>query len=156
MQIMELKSLNYSELIEDYEDAVEIYGSIDTYLEQINNVPTKVRNLIVLDILIGEVLNGGFLQFFRNPSGIVAPEALVALDAINQPKARALLETAMVHFGSSYPRDCETRRRLFKDTYLLDGKLPSPFDHLDSEFYKFEEYGQDTWSWLDQYAEFGE
>jgi hypothetical protein len=149
--------VDYIEFLEEQEGALEIdiYGDPDTYLEQINSFPAKVRHLIALHFCIGEILNGGFLQLFCNSTGIVAPEALIAFDAIGQPKAKALLEVAMAKLGPNYPRNRETRIEIFKDTYLLDGKDPSPFGELDSEFYGFGEYGRDTWEWLDEYASAG-
>jgi hypothetical protein len=144
--------MDYWDEIEDCIEDVNIYDSVEEYLSDISSLPAKKKNLIVLHYLVSDVLNGGLLQYFVNSSGITAPEALEALDAIGQPHAKKLLFDAMAHFERVYPREQEARVHLFKNTYVMGGKDPSPFSSIDDQFFAFGEYGEDMWAWLDTYA----
>ena len=52
-----------------------------------------------------EICNGGFGQFFGNPTGVLAPEAIEGFREIGQMQIAALIESAMALIGSPYPRD---------------------------------------------------
>ena len=147
--------MDYFDLLEDYEGQVDIFGDADAYVSQISKVPRKIQNLIALNFFVSQVVNGGLLQFFSNSSGVVAPEAVVALAEINQVRAGEILKTAMKHFGNDYPRNRETRQSYIKETYILEGKLPSPFNMLDDELFELGGNVMGMYLWLDKYAEEG-
>ena len=145
--------MDYWDILEPYAEEVEIYGSVPDYLDQLSLLPRDVQNLLALHVFIGEELNGGLAQFFWNSSGIVAPETLAALAALGQVKAKELLHVGMSFFGTTYPRERHVRIDMLRNTYLADqGGRENPFRELDSEFYKFGQYGEEMWTWLDEYA----
>ena len=145
--------MDYWDILEPYAEGVEIYGSVTDYLCQLSLLPRDVQYLFVLHVFIAEELNGGLVQFFWNSDGIVAPEALAALADIGQVKAKELLHVGMRFFGMTYPRERDVRIDMLRNTYLGDkGGRENPFRELDDEFYKFGQYGEEMWTWLDEYA----
>src|SRR5262249_40500524 len=75
-----------------------------------------------------EVRNGGFHQFFSNSTGILAPEAAAGFRAIGLEACASLLEEAMKHFGSPYPREREVRSE------NLERDERDPFGPVDDRF----------------------
>jgi hypothetical protein len=82
-----------------------------------------------------EVCNGGLHQFFSNPTGVLAPEAVAAFRAMGLPEVAQVVEDAMSYFGSPYPRDAEERQARLA---AVPGKSRAewdPFYNLDTRFY---------------------
>ena len=78
--------------------------------------------------------NGGFDQFFSNPTGILAAEALEGLRRVGAGRTAAVLAEAMSFFpGGSPPLDCEARNELL-DGVELDDRLER-FEPLEERFY---------------------
>lgn len=68
------------------------------------------RVIWLVDLLEGEVSNGGFHQYFSNSSGDCARKTLAAVRALDAPKLLALYERALAVFPSSLPaEDRKTR-----------------------------------------------
>src|SRR5215216_5698235 len=84
---------------------ISIYDGEEAFSEQFLKVNLKQRHLFASHWCQSEVRNGGFLQFFWNSTGILAPEAVIAFRAIKMPNAATLIERAMMFFGLIYPRD---------------------------------------------------
>ena len=80
--------------------------------------------------------NGGFHQFFINPTGILAPEAVVGFRAIGLPSCAGLLEDAMAFFGSPYPREQTERENALAEIVGETRQERDPFYSLDDEFYR--------------------
>jgi len=78
-----------------------------------------------------EVLNGGFEQYFENPDGRLAPEAVRGFKAMGLPKAARLLQKAMKCLGKPFPRDGDDR---WERMYERSDKSRKLFDHLFNEF----------------------
>jgi hypothetical protein len=65
-----------------------------------------------------EICNGGFHQFFSNPTGILYREALAGFERIGAKRYAKLLATAGALLGKTVPRDHERRNaRLERMTY---------------------------------------
>jgi len=97
--------------------------------------PEKV--FIYVDMLEGQVNNGGFDQFFFNSSGDYTNEILAAYKKINAHKTADLIETAIKAFPvSPVPIDTETRRKIMQNLNESVGKV---WDDLDNKFYEYEE-----------------
>jgi hypothetical protein len=84
-----------------------------------------------------EVCNGGFHQFFSNPTGILAPEAAAGFRAVGLHECAELLDLAIRQFGEPYPRDQSAR-----DNRLQALERPGeerrdwdPFYELDDLYY---------------------
>jgi hypothetical protein len=54
-------------------------------------------------------INGGFLQFFWNSTGLIAPESADGFNEIGMPKLAALVTAAAALLGSPFPRERDTR-----------------------------------------------
>ncbi|MBK7350623.1 MAG: DUF4375 domain-containing protein [Gemmatimonadetes bacterium] len=92
-----------------------------------------------------EVYNGGLRQFFDNSTGVLAPEAVTGFRAVGMPKTAALLERAMLFFGSSYPRERADRERALAATENDDEELPNPFETMDVELFTLLDTEADGW-----------
>lgn len=85
-----------------------------------------------------DICNGGLHQFFGNPTGRLAPEAIEGFRLIGMADAGAVIAKAMKFFGTSYPRNQVERNKAleavpgFPDA---DRKVWDPFTALDQEFY---------------------
>jgi hypothetical protein len=128
---------NHWELLEAAFEAVDIYAEPQLFVEQFRRLSTKVGNLLAAHWCQSEVCNGGFLQFFRNSTGVLAPEAVAGFKAIGLAEWAALVEKAMSYFGSAYPRDREERAKLLPRP--AEGQRRDdwdPFHELDRKFYE--------------------
>lgn len=95
------------------------------------------KNVLFIEMLEGEVNNGGFDQYFFNSSGEFAHETLNALESINAPKMAELLNQAINIFPNlPIPKDTETRRELMED---LPENISDKWDNLDDNFYEYPE-----------------
>jgi hypothetical protein len=72
-------------------------------------MPRSVVLLYSAHFCLCEVHNGGFLQFFWNSTGLIAPEAAIGFMEIGMPGLSSLLLTTAAPLGSPYPRDRDVR-----------------------------------------------
>ena len=123
----------YWKVLEPYWDRIDIYNGPERFLATYRSTPTLVQILYAAHFCESEVSNGGLHQFFMNPTGVLAPEAVAAFRAINFTESAAILEEGMQFFGTPYERDQEARiERLERVT----GKTPeewNPFFHLEDK-----------------------
>jgi hypothetical protein len=98
----------YWELIEPLFDTVNI-DSPEEFVTSIQGLNPLIVDLFAAHFCLSEVHNGGFLQFFRNSTGILAPEAIEGFWAIGMPKLSAVVAEASALLGSPYPRDRDER-----------------------------------------------
>ncbi len=104
----------------------------DENLESLNQFE---KNVLFLDMLEGQVNNGGFDQYFFNSSGEYAHETLTALEEIGAYKTAELLEQAIKVFPQlPIPKDTEQRRELMKN---LPQQVSDVWGQLDDEFYEY-------------------
>ena len=73
-------------------------------------LPPAHARIIVVRIFEAEMLNGSVHQAFFNSSGVLAPDVVDALKAMNLPKHAAAVERGIAMFPTPYPRDTEKRR----------------------------------------------
>jgi hypothetical protein len=128
--------MGYWELVEPVWETISIYDGPAVYLDGMRAVPEYVGLLFGAHWAYHETGNGGFSQFFRNSTGIVAPEAVRGFRAIGQSSTADVLERAMRQFGRVYPRDREERQALMNtgddpNTYVPDRS----FDALDEQMW---------------------
>jgi hypothetical protein len=99
---------------------------------------TETEKLIysIID-LENEVMNGGFLQYFRNSCGDQWQNADIGLEKIGAIKSKKLLDKAATLFPASMPSLITTERQAFLDN-LSKEELPF-FNHLDDEFIAYED-----------------
>ena len=78
------------------------------------------------------MFNGGFLQYFRNSTGMMAPETLSAFEEMGLTAWENSLRSAMEFFGPAYPRERLKRLVALPPTHAT--AVPSPFSAMDEEF----------------------
>ena len=75
--------------------------------------PKAYRQLFLLNLFEGEVLNGGIHQFFFNSSGDFAPQIALTLREVGMTNYAQAVEKGMAMFPQPYPVDLGKRRRYF-------------------------------------------
>jgi hypothetical protein len=127
----------YWSLVGPLWDSISIYDGPDAFLRQFVGARPAAGHLFAAHWCQSEVHNGGFYQFFSNPTGVLAPEALAGFRAIGLQEWAAALEAAMRFFGDPYPRDQEGReRKLARPGGVARGRW-RPFTILDESFYEW-------------------
>jgi len=121
-------SKDYWRTIEPFWDQIGLPDTAEEYLGRLAWVPTPIALLHAAHWVQSEVRNGGFGQFFDNPTGVLAPEAFRGLTAMGLPECAATLSHAMEKLGTPYPRDRKERR------HRLNEIEPEVFNVLDDEF----------------------
>jgi len=121
----------YWDAVDPFWDVINIYDSPEIFLETFAKAPLKPGLLFAAHFCESEVCNGGFYQFFFNPTGVLAPEAVRGFRAIGQNQVAEVVAFAMGVFGSEYPRDRNLRQSMLEN---LEKKY---FDPYDDRFYDF-------------------
>jgi len=127
--------MGYWTVVEPFWEAVDIYAEPDQFLATFGTVPHHAGLLLAAHWCQSEVRNGGFHQFFTNPTGVLAPEALEGFTAVGRPDLAALLRSAMSFFGPDYPRDRSVRSEALSDRPETSRKDWDPFYSTDDQFY---------------------
>jgi hypothetical protein len=121
----------YWALVEPHFERVSIYDGPDAFLREYAATPDRARHLLAAHWCVSEVGDGGFVQFFSNATGVLAPEAVLGLEAIGLGDAAAVVRDAMKVFGARYPRDMTARRK--RVAALVKGRgAPGPFAAADA------------------------
>ncbi len=126
----------YWALLEPFADSISIYDGSEIFLRQFVRVPERPRNLFVAHWCVAEVSNGGFHQFFFNSTGVLAPEAAAAFNAMGLPQLGRLVTSAMAVLGSEYPRDRDERQERLEALRPDDENSAARFESINEEFYK--------------------
>ena len=112
-------------VIERVYDAVGLYDEPAAVARDLERFSPGQRALLAMHWCVSETLNGGFDQFFTNPSGVLTDEALSGFQRIGVPEATRILQAARALLPSR-PPDVDTRSPEFDeadeadrfDTYL--------------------------------------
>ncbi len=133
----------YWDYIEPYWDVFDIYNGLNGFESSIRGVPRPAVfcHSLLRSHVPFEVHNGGFLQFFWNNTGVLAPEAIEGYSVIGMPTSAALLKEAASALGKPYPRDREDRwEALLAASERSKPELMRIFEKLDPDdtrgFYK--------------------
>lgn len=103
-------------------------------------VPRPVLLLYAAHFFVSEVHNGGFLQFFWNSTGLMAPESVLGFEAIGMPKLAALLVEVATPLGTPYPRDRNARwDALLIASGRTESDLKEIFERAPNLYVAFEE-----------------
>ena len=109
----------------------QLYSKLDGFAPssvietQLDTLPKAYRTLLLLDIFVGEIINGGMSQFFSNSSGAYAPDVLAELRGLELTPAANALAKALALFPADYPRSTTPRRKAHfaSGSSDLDAKL---------------------------------
>lgn len=146
-------------IVEPYWAVVDIYGSADDFLETFRLAPRNAGLLLAVRWCNSEVCNGGFHQFFYNPTGVLAPEAVEGFQAIGATRSSEIVAQAMRMFGRHYPRDHHRRglalRTLERPRQGKSRAEWDPFHMLDNEYYA-SKAGDSLYKLMDRFASGGD
>jgi hypothetical protein len=117
-----------------------------------HRVPPRIGHIYSGNWCVTEVDNGGFLQFFWNATGILAPEAAVCFRDMGAPGLGTIVQDAMKYFGPIYPRDRQTRL-IVLGCEDCDYPKSSPFTSQDEAFYGWFEQSGDWNVLIEHYAQ---
>lgn len=120
-----------------YREKISIYDGPTSFLDGFAQVSPAQGHLFASFWADAEICNGGLHQFFLNPTGVLAPEAVRGLRFLEIPAAADIVESAIARFDSPYPREEERRaaalRRMNRnDTTWEPGDI---FHELDEAYY---------------------
>jgi hypothetical protein len=124
----------YWNAIYPYWGKISIYKGPEVFLRDFHSVPTPIGYLFAVHWCQSEICNGGFAQFFANPTGVLAPEAEMGCNVIGVPICGELISKAMSFFGSPYPRDFDERNLALENCDPKWWKIEY-FHDLNSAFY---------------------
>jgi hypothetical protein len=119
----------------------------DEFLRQFRLLPPEISSLYAAHWCQSEICNGGHCQFFSNTTGLLAPEARNAFEAIGARDWAAILGDAISQFGAPYPRLQDQRQESLDRLLRQDRQL---FNELDDRFFEWISYWEKT---ADAYAE---
>ena len=143
----------YWEFVEPVWDTISIYDGGDAFIEQYSKATEKQKVLFSAHWAQSEILNGGLGQFFSNPTGVLAPEAVEAFIKIGMPECAESISNAMKFFGNPYPRDRSERENLIEQFYEENGDDAIPLEeHEDIVAVKIEEENGGFWESANLYA----
>jgi hypothetical protein len=120
---------NYWDIVGALWDVIDIYEGLEVFRQTYNSVPRESGLMFAAHFCQSEVCSGGFEQFFWNPTGVLAPEAVQGFREIGLPQLAALIESAMELLGPPYPRDRNERKS------RLSQVPEGTFDALDETFF---------------------
>lgn len=86
-------------VIEPAFGAVDIHDGPEVLANQLRALTQGQRALLALHWCISETMNGGFDQFFTNPSGLLVEEARAGFGRVGVPEAAKLLDEALAIFA---------------------------------------------------------
>ncbi|MER9882543.1 MULTISPECIES: DUF4375 domain-containing protein [unclassified Mesorhizobium] len=110
------------------------------YHKVISKIPVPIKNVLCVELLHWQVLNGGFWQYFYNSYGITASGAIQGFVAMGLERHADLTRQACALFGEYFPEDRSVRMDLVGKS-VGDGIT---FEALDDAFYTLEENDQDS------------
>jgi hypothetical protein len=100
------------------------------YLDSIADLPQPVLAIFAAHCCDSEIGNGGFLQLFYNPTGIVVPEAYDGYVAVGKPELAAIVQRAAKLLGEPYPREWGERQEAL---LVTSGKSLSEVEEIARE-----------------------
>jgi len=143
----------YWEYVEPVWDAISIYDGEKVFLDQYSKATEKQKVLFSSHWAQSEILNGGLGQFFSNPTGVLAPEAVAAFNKLGMPKCAEAIANAMKFFGNEYPRDRSLREECLERFYKEHGEDDIPLEEFeDIVADKIEEENGGFWESANSYA----
>lgn len=113
----------------------------EEFLIKFQRLRAEVGHLFAATWCKSEVCNGGFQQFFSNPTGVLAPEALDAFRAMGLVELVRILKEAMAFFPTPYPRVYEDRLDFLRENVVREPNSTreewDPFSRLDAGFFRW-------------------
>ncbi|WP_137929975.1 DMP19 family protein [Mesorhizobium comanense] len=99
----------------------------------LSEMPSSVADVVCADLLLGDVLNGSFHQYFHNSFGITITRAIEAMHKLDLSEHADAAGVALAVFGPDFPRD--RQRRMDQ----MDELPETAFDAATDQFYAAED-----------------
>lgn len=133
----ELKDPRYWKFLPELSAAIDIYSGPERFLATYSAAShPALASLFCAHMCQSEVRNGGLYQFFLNPTGVLAPEAVTAFRMLGLSVPADIVEAGMRWFGKAYPRDQRIRQIHLDHVKGKTREEWDPFHALDGPFYK--------------------
>lgn len=100
---------SYWAALEPYFERVDIYSGTGAFLRDFKKLAEPIGHLLAGHWCQSEASNGGLIQFFGNPTGVLAPEAKAGFVAVGADDLAEALGSSMRFFGARYLRDHDSR-----------------------------------------------
>jgi len=122
--------------IEPIWDQVDHSGTPDAVDAQLAQLSASQRALLAIHVCVGEVTNGGFEQFFSDPSGVLTREAREGFVLVGEQGMASIIDQIVVLFPEEWPAR-ERRIRNFQLRRLrgADAERIGAFEPYDNAFY---------------------
>ena len=154
--MLHAKDIKFEGIYKDYlidKWGSAIYDTLDNpkaYETVVSKLPSGVAEITAANMLIMEVENGGFHQYFYNSYGITIKEAIRGLKLADQALYHKLSLIALERFEKPFPKDREARILVIGES---DGEKIS-FRDLDDQFYALDKNEQDLY--FERFEKFSE
>jgi hypothetical protein len=145
----------YWKIVEPVWDRISIYDGADSFLNEFNKASLAEKTLFAAHWTHSEIMNGGLGQYFSNPTGVLAPEAVKAFIELGMPKCAEVLAHSMRFFGEIYPRDRLVREEKIEDFLSKNSPADLLIEYEDDMADLIEEENGGFWDCADKYAEKG-
>jgi hypothetical protein len=100
-----------------------------------SDVPRDIQLLWAASYGKSDIANGGFHQFFTNPTGVFAPEMIEWFTRAALPQTAAVMQKSIARFGRVFPRSQEARQEFLAGFEGDSREECDPFYDLDDQFY---------------------
>ncbi|MEQ1944218.1 DUF4375 domain-containing protein [Mesorhizobium sp. VNQ89] len=132
----------------DHNEALGLASDYDRFLGQL---PEDVVNVIAVECLFGEMLNGGFDVYFSNSGGHTIGDAIRGMIAMGLAEYAEIAREALAVMGDKFVMDrAERCDRMYADTPGYGST--DIFDHLDDRFYDLEAADSKYSATIEEYA----
>ena len=84
----------------------------DAFMAQLRAMPEPAQIIYPPYAAVAEIQNGGLAQFFDNPTGALAPEAVIGFKKLGLIELASIVEEAIAFFPEPFPRDWDERREI--------------------------------------------
>ncbi|MFD1983100.1 DUF4375 domain-containing protein [Mesorhizobium newzealandense] len=119
---------------------LDVLDEPSEYHKVIGAIPVAIRNVICVELLSWQVLNGGFRQYFWNSYGITAQGAIEGFRAMGLEKHAELTRQACALLGERFPEERLARMEIVGEV----GGIGINFNALDDAFYALEENNSES------------
>jgi hypothetical protein len=110
-------------------------GDGEAYVRKLRSVRPELRHLFAVHWCDAEVCNGGFHQFYTNPTGVLGPEAAEGFAAIGLAACAELVQRTLRFFGSPFPREQARRLQMLPSAPGQEREDFDPFVAFDDPYY---------------------
>lgn len=138
------------EVFDHWSYFAEGFWKPDLYRQLVQDLPDEVVDLVAVECLFNDVLNGGFDQYFSNSGGISVKEAIRGLRDMGLHEYAEIANEALDLMGERFVDDkVERCKRMYDD---IGAVADNEFDVLDKRFYEINYEHDLTPKILEKYA----